>query len=72
MNDREQRIAQLKTFDYALPQEWFDNALRVTGINPAGHIVWCYDDAKMFGAPMPIDEIGDTILADFSNVEMWR
>jgi hypothetical protein len=46
----------LKVWDTALPQDWVDDVVRVTGIYPtAPHaFVWCYDAAKSFGSPFPL------------------
>ena len=50
-----------ENYDVAMPQEWFDRALQVSGINPAGHIVWSYD-GTMLGLAYSVDTIGDSII----------
>lgn len=57
----------VKSFDYALPQDWFDAMLRITGVSPAGHIVWCYDQSIM-GHPQAIDAIGDRIIGQYASL----
>lgn len=51
----------VRSFDTALPQGWFDEALSLTAINPSMHVVWSYD-YDLFGAPQPVDAIGDLIV----------
>ncbi len=53
----------LRVYDWALPQGWWDEAHDRSGENPAGHVVWCYDEAPAFGTPRAVDELGDSILA---------
>lgn len=52
-----------KTFDWAMPQDWFDYALRLTSLSPLGHIVWLYDkQAGYCGRPYALDQLGWIIL----------
>ena len=51
----------LKSFDTALPQDWYDLVYDRLNVNPSGHVVWCYDDS-MFGYPRAIDDEGDRIV----------
>lgn len=52
-----------KTFDWAMPQSWFDYALDLTRINPLGHIVWLYDkQVGCYGRPCALDQLGWIIL----------
>lgn len=53
------------SWDYALPQDWVDEVISVTGKNPFGHIVWSYKDAGVFGKPVAITPLGATILKEF-------
>lgn len=53
----------LRSYDSALPQAWWDVAMKRTGVNPAGHVVWSYDEPHTIGgAPRAIDDTGDMIL----------
>ena len=46
-------------YDWAMPQEWFNDVLETTNLNPAGHVVWLYDKrAGIFGRPYAIDMLG--------------
>tara|TARA_Y100000310_G_scaffold305189_1_gene345064 strand:- start:665 stop:904 length:240 start_codon:yes stop_codon:yes gene_type:complete len=54
------------SFDWALPSDWFDMALRVTGSNPHNHVVWSYDHAGIFGAPYALTPQGDEIVAQMN------
>jgi hypothetical protein len=51
----------IEVFDSALPQAWYDRATDLTGENPSGHVVWCYD-ASLLGYPRAVDEEGDRIV----------
>ena len=55
----------LKSYDTALPQEWVDDVYRETGVYPAGMFVWCYDDARVWGAPVPLTEESVELLARY-------
>ena len=57
----------IKSFDYSLPQDWFDAVLKLTGESPSGHIVWCYDES-IFGHPQAIDVIGDRIIGRYAAI----
>jgi len=48
-----EQVYGLKTFDTAIPQPVFDDCL-AKGFNPYGVVVWCYDEAKILGAPFPL------------------
>ena len=60
-----EQAGKLKTYDWAMPQDWFDEVLIVTKINPSGHIVWCYDNS-LCGFPYAIDMLGYIILNTFN------
>lgn len=50
-----QRRGEDASYDYALPQSWFNDVSDVTKQNPSGHIVWLYDDlAPSFGRPFAV------------------
>ena len=53
---------KLKVYDFALPQPWFNDVLDKVGVNPAGHIVWCYDKRRICGEPFSITLLGHQIL----------
>ena len=46
------------TWDYALPQSWFDDFMDRTGINPASYFVWLYREGSAIGEPFPISPVG--------------
>lgn len=47
----------LKTFDFALPQNWVNRA-NERGFDVVPHFVWSYDDAPIGGVPMPLTKEG--------------
>ncbi len=52
-----------KTFDFAIPNDVFNEILDTTGINPSGNIVWLYDEqAKIFGRPFGLTLLGYQLL----------
>ncbi|MHB8618432.1 MAG: hypothetical protein ACYDAG_02495 [Chloroflexota bacterium] len=51
-----------KVYDSAVPQPWADAVLKLTGIYPPGLVVWCYDKARTFGAPVPVSREGEALL----------
>lgn len=61
--DKAAEARGIKTFDTALPQGWWDRFYQETGENPCGHFVWSYDKATWLGAPEPVTEHGDALLA---------
>ncbi len=52
----------LKNYDTAIPQDWFDVAIKVSGLNPQGHIVWSYDRLKIWGGPEALTIEGEAIV----------
>lgn len=56
----------ISSFDTALPQDWFDAVIKITGQNPSGHIVWNYD-LSLMGHPQAIDYIGDQIIGAYAS-----
>lgn len=44
----------LRSYDFALPQEWWDAFYRKTGQSPSGLFVWCYDKLTVFGGPVAL------------------
>lgn len=51
------------TVDYALPQDWADNAWR-HGFNTLGAIVWAYpDQCPIWGCPLPLTTEGYATIA---------
>ena len=49
--------------DYALPQDWVNDVIRVLGNDPCPHFVWYYPPTGgVFGMPMPITMDGYHIL----------
>lgn len=57
------RRVDLNKCDTALPQDWFDKALSLSGQSPLGHIVWSYEYDTIFGSPQSLTPEGDLILA---------
>lgn len=50
-------------YDTAIPMDWARKFTdRTGGINPMGLIVWCYDIAKMGGAPAPLTDYAASLL----------
>ena len=50
-------------FDWAMPQKWFDEAIRRTDLSPNGHVVWLYDkQARIFGRPYGLTDQGRQIV----------
>lgn len=45
--------AGLKSYDFALPQDWFDERVKKDGKAPRG--VWCYDSKGIFGEFVSLD-----------------
>ena len=51
------------SWDYALPQGWFDDFMERTGVNPLPFFVWMYrDGSAFFGEPFPISPKGIALL----------
>jgi len=55
------KIPELKSYDWSLPQSYWVEVYDKTGFNPAGEIVWRYDNS-MFGYPYSITLLGWIIL----------
>ena len=52
-----------KTYDWAIPQLWFNFALKVSNNNPSGHVVWLYDEqARIGGRPFGLTLLGWMII----------
>lgn len=43
----------LKTYDWALPIQFYEPLFRRAGVNLSGEVVWCYDGST-FGYPVPL------------------
>ena len=56
----------LVTFDTALPMHWYEDVFRVTGewVQNFG-VVWCYDKATIWGAPVPLTREAADIIARY-------
>ena len=50
------------TYDWALPQSWWDYAHALTLNNPAGEIVWLYKKGSCFGQPYALSLLGHIML----------
>ena len=55
----------LRAFDWALPQDFFDDCLRRFNENPQGVVVWSYDDGSLFGVPVAVHARGSKFVASF-------
>ena len=56
-------------YDWAMPQEWFNKASKLTGHNPSGHVVWLYDEqARVFGRPYGLTDMGQWIVKAMSEM----
>jgi hypothetical protein len=62
-------VLGLVTYDVAIPQSFFDQLLSLApDEHPLGHFVWCYDEAKLFGAPRPLTPRGIELLTKYNEV----
>jgi len=63
-------IEQLKqekiTFDWALPQTFYDAVTSITGLNPSQHIVWAYPKGLFGGTPCAVTEEGRKMLKEYN------
>jgi hypothetical protein len=62
----------LEVYDFAVPQPWYKAIYDLTGLNPFGHIVWCYDqygtEAKCtFGYPVALTAQGRAMLGFYAS-----
>lgn len=59
----------MKSFDTSLPQSFFDYVEKKLGVNPYGHVVWCYDAPnEIWGAPVGITREGALICKIYFHV----
>ena len=59
----DERLPAGAVYDWAIPQSIYNQMANISGCNPAGHIVWLYDEqAKNFGRPFSITQLGWIIL----------
>ena len=52
--------AGINVYDTALPIDWLDDASQVG--DPRGHVVWSYDEERIFGKPAAVTEWGKELL----------
>ena len=57
------RNVDMSKCDTALPQDWYDLASSLSGLNPQGHVVWSYEYNTVFGLPQALTPEGDLIVA---------
>lgn len=55
------------SYDTSMPQGWLEDVVRITGLNPYGHIVWSYDNyadgsPSITGRPHPVTMEGLEIM----------
>lgn len=55
----------MESFDTALPHDWCNDVYNRTGKYPLGHMVWCYDEQRIFGEAAAITREGQAILNDY-------
>ena len=59
--------AGLKTYDTALPLDWYEDVHAKTGYWPQHFgFVWCYDSPKVWGVPYPLTQQAQVLL-DYYN-----
>jgi hypothetical protein len=59
----DERLPKGSVYDWAIPQPVYDEMTNYSNLNPAGHIVWLYDNkAATFGRPFSITLLGGIIL----------
>jgi hypothetical protein len=55
--------ANLKTYDTALPMDWYDDVYARTGFWPQSYgFVWCYDNPTVWGEPYPLTDAANILL----------
>lgn len=55
--------AGLKTYDTALPLQWYDDVYKKTGFWPQNYgFVWCYDAPSVWGKPYPLTNAARILL----------
>ena len=61
--------AGLKTYDTALPLQWYEDVHEKTGFWPQHYgFVWCYDGPSVWGRPYPLTEAANILLAFYTKV----
>lgn len=61
--------AGLKTYDLALPLQWYEDVHDTTGFWPQRYgFVWCYDSPTVWGAPYPLTESAEILLAFYNQM----
>lgn len=57
----------IENYDCSIPQSWYAKFYKTTGMNPAGNIIWSYDEFK-FGSPVAITREGKVALDIFNHI----
>lgn len=72
MDTREQAEALgLKTFDTALPLNWYENVHDATGVWPQTvGFVWGYDRVAIWGEAVPVTDEAVALFVRYHNVEI--
>ena len=61
--------AGLKTYDTALPMQWYDDVHAKIGLWPQHYgVVWCYDGPTTWGEPYPLTERAKIVLTAYARV----
>lgn len=58
----DERLPKDSVYDWAMPQEWFNQASEVSGANPSGHVVWLYPPRSICGHPCGLTLLGWIII----------
>lgn len=63
----------LKVFDTALPLGWYEDVHKETGKWPQElGFVWCYDDARVWGKPVPLTVEAEELLTSYESLIRGR
>ena len=72
MRDAVESLNLKATFDYAVPQQWWDDVYKKTGMGVSG-VVWLYDDeAPIFGRPYSVTLYGWMVLRMYDIANSMR
>lgn len=61
--------ASLKSYDTALPLDWYDDVYTKTGFWPQSYgFVWCYDQPSIWGEPYPLTYAAKILLRWYGTI----
>lgn len=69
LSEAAQAQGALGTFDWALPQAWWDGFFKVMGHPPFG-FVWSYPERSIFGEPFALTDEATADLTEFTRRSM--